>query len=84
MHNPYMKAAKELIATYDKDKDDMLSRDELKPFFINYMLKREGNTLDFNCYDAWYNKIDADKDEKVGFQELWKYLASIGYKHQPN
>lgn len=54
MANIYGIAAKKVMATYDLDKDNHLSKEEIKPFFIKEILTRPKNNLAEDAFEFWF------------------------------
>ena len=56
--NQYTVAARKVMAKYDKDADQQLSKEEMRPFFFNEILARPKHNLDASCFDYWFIKVD--------------------------
>lgn len=80
--NPFELTARRVIAVYDLDKDEQLTPEEIKPFFINEFLNRPNNKLHESAFDIWFKNIDKNKNGLVSIEELMVYFSSVNFKYE--
>jgi Ca2+-binding EF-hand superfamily protein len=71
---------KNVIARFDVNKDDILTVEEVRPFYNELVVERPDLGLSKARCEAWFNTIDQDGDGKIDTAELKSYLAKIKYQ----
>ena len=71
---------KNVIARFDVNKDDILTVEEVRPFYNELVVERPDLGLSKARCEAWFNTIDQDRDGGMDPYELETYLTKINYK----